>query len=79
MSEPISLLKQQPVPEIVETLERLLASAKSGELTGLAYATERRGNFGGSAWTCCQNIHVMKSAVMTLYTRICLREVLEGI
>lgn len=40
----------EPNPDIVETLEQLLADAKSGDLRAIAYATCRIGNVTGTGW-----------------------------
>ena len=40
----------EPSVQIVETLERLLADAKSGELIGLGYATVLRTKAIGTGW-----------------------------
>jgi hypothetical protein len=40
----------EPDEEIVERLEGLLAEAKSGQLTGMAYAVTRPGDSVGTGW-----------------------------
>lgn len=45
-----SVLPGKPNEDIVADLEMLLASAKNGELRGIAYATVREGNCLGTGW-----------------------------
>lgn len=72
MSSTLKLHKPEPIPEVVEHLENLLEEAKAGGITAIAYAVERREGWVGQGWTSSQNVHSLKSGVMTLFARICL-------
>jgi len=57
-------------PDLVATLESLLARAKSGELRGLAYATFATGNVTGTGWEGSDGSrHPISSAIMMLHHR----------
>lgn len=79
MAEPIKLHKVQPVAEVVETLERLLDEARAGDILGIAYSIEAREGFVRTGWTASPNIHYLKSGVMTLFSRLCLKGLVEEI
>lgn len=72
MSVPLKLHKQEPIPELVETIEALLQRAKDGEIVAIAFATEARQGNVTNGWTEAMNIHALKSGVMSLFARICL-------
>lgn len=60
----------EPDPEIIATLEGLLERAKSGELTGLAYATVTLDGTQGTGWQGVAGTrHPLGTAVMMLSHR----------
>lgn len=66
------VLPTEPVPDVVETLERLLAEAKAGHIRGIAYAvaTTLAGEGTGTGWDMAGGQkHVMAAAVMMLHHR----------
>ena len=60
----------QPNQDLIDTLERLLAEAKSGDLRALAIATVREGNITGTGWDGSDGTrHPLSSAIMMLHSR----------
>ena len=60
----------EPNPDMVETLEGLLADAKSGVLRGIAYATVREGDITGTGWDGSDGSkHWLSSAIMMMHHR----------
>lgn len=57
-------------PEIVETLERLLEEAKSGELRGIAYASCKVGDVTATGWNGSDGSrHPLSTAIAVLNSR----------
>lgn len=57
-------------PEIVETLERLLEEAKSGELRGIAYAACKVGDVTATGWNGSDGSrHPLSTAIAVLNSR----------
>ena len=60
----------QPCEAIVETLERMLAEAKRGDITAIAYATVRGNGVIGTGWDGEDGArYPVASAVMMLHHR----------
>ena len=59
-----------PNPDLVETLERLLDSAKSGELRGIAYAGCKVGDATVTGWDGSDGTrHPLSTAIAILQSR----------
>jgi len=60
----------QPNPDMVETIERLLEDAKSGELRGFAYAAFKNGCLTVTGWEGSDGSrHPLSSAIAMLQHR----------
>lgn len=73
MSEPATLADRRmaPVASIVETIEELLALAKSGRLRAFAWVTVKPGGYVAQAWDCeGPNMHNLMSATTILQHRM---------
>lgn len=65
-----SIPPNDPNPDLVETLEGLLARAKSGDLRGFAYATFSVGGGTGTGWDGSDGArHPIAAAIMMLHHR----------
>ena len=65
-----TILAGDPCPEIVETLERLLAEAKSGDLRGIAYAACKIGDVTATGWDGADGArHPLSTAIAVLSSR----------
>jgi hypothetical protein len=63
-------LPDEPYAGVVETLERLLADAKSGNLRAIAYAVVRTQNVQATGWDGAAGTrHPMSGAIMILAHR----------
>lgn len=49
-SAPVNLVPKKPHPNIIEHLEYLLEQAKAGELLGIAYLLQWKGDLVSSGW-----------------------------
>ena len=65
-----TVLVGEPNPEIVETLERLLDEARSGELRGIAYAACKVGDVTATGWDGSDGSrHPLSTAIAVLNSR----------
>lgn len=65
-----TVLVGEPNPEIVETLERLLEEAMSGELRGIAYAACKVGDVTATGWNGSDGSrHPLSTAIAVLNSR----------
>lgn len=65
-----TVLAGDPNPDIVETLERLLEQARSGELRGIAYAACKVGDVTATGWDGSDGSrHPLSTAIAVLNSR----------
>jgi hypothetical protein len=67
----LRLAKPEPNKDVIETIEELLAKAKSGELKAIGFCMIVGGGFIGTGWTLAKSAsgHEMLSAITVLQHR----------
>lgn len=71
MAELVNLPLVDQSVDLVERLEQLLALAKTGELSAMAYAVVYRNGNTGDGWTRLSNKQMMVGAVGIMHHRLC--------